>query len=134
MEGLMEDEIELFLNKIGDEVDIDMSCIDIEQIDITDAFNSIKVQLWDNNAFDQRVTYYATAMEYLTENDNSLRESLEIADDLGFRPNNLNSEVLASLLKTRKCEEEFESYEDKINEFFEELDNKIKEIEKYETK
>jgi hypothetical protein len=134
MEGLMEDEIELFLNKIGDEVDIDMSCIDIEQIDITDAFNSIKVQLWDNNAFEQEVIYYSNAMEYLTENDNSLRESLEIADDLGFRPNNLNSEVLASLLKTRKCEEEFESYEDKINEFFEELDNKIKEIEKYETK
>jgi hypothetical protein len=134
MEGLMENEIELFLNKIGDEVDIDMSCIDIEQIDITDAFSSIKVQLLDNNAFEQEVIYYSNAMEYLTENDNSLRESLEIADDLGFRPNNLNSEVLASLLKTRKCEEEFESYEDKINEFFEELDNKIKEIEKYETK
>jgi uncharacterized protein (DUF1786 family) len=134
MEGLMEDEIELFLNKIGDEVDIDMSCIDIEQIDITDAFSSIKVQLLDNNAFEQEVIYYSNAMEYLTENDNSLRESLEIADDLGFRPNNLNSEVLASLLKTRKCEEEFESYEDKINEFFENLNNKIKEIEKYETK
>lgn len=128
----MEDEIELFLNKIGDEVDIDMSCIDIEQIDITDAFSSIKVQLLDNNAFEQEVIYYSNAMEYLTENDNSLKESLEIADDLGFRPNNLNSEVLASLLKTRKCEEAFDQYETEINEFFENLNNKIKEIEKYE--
>lgn len=132
MEGLMEDEIELFLNKIGDEVDIDMSCIDIEQIDITDAFSSIKVQLLDNNAFEQEVIYYSNAMEYLTENDNSLKESLEIADDLGFRPNNLNSEVLASLLKTKKCEEAFDQYETEINEFFENLNNKIKEIEKYE--
>lgn len=128
----MEDEIELFLNKIGDEVDIDMSCIDIEQIDITDAFSSIKVQLLDNNAFEQEVIYYSNAMEYLTENDNSLRESLEIADDLGITTNNLNSEVLASLLKTRKCEEAFDQYETEINEFFENLNNKIKEIEKYE--
>ena len=122
----MEDEIELFLNKIGDEVDIDMSCIDIEQIDITDAFSSIKVQLLDNNAFEQEVIYYSNAMEYLTENDISLRDSLELADEYGYSPGDLNSEILASLLKTRKCEEEFESYEDKINEFFEELDNKIK--------
>jgi hypothetical protein len=134
MEGLMENEIELFLNKIGDEVDIDMSCIDIEQIDITDAFSSIKVQLLDNNAFEQEVIYYSNAMEYLTENDNSLRESLEIADDLGITTNNLNSEVLSSLLKTRKCEEAFDQYETEINEFFENLNNKIKEIEKYETK
>ena len=128
----MEDEIELFLSKIGDELDIDMSCIDIEQIDVTDAFSSIKVQLLDNNAFEQEVIYYSNAMEYLTENDISLMESLEIADDLGITTNNLNSEVLASLLKTKKCEEAFDQYETEINEFFENLNNKIKEIEKYE--
>lgn len=133
MEGLMEDEIELFLNKIGDEVDIDMSCIDIEQIDITDAFSSIKVQLLDNNAFEQEVTYYSNAMEYLTENDISLRDSLELVEEFGYNINDINSEILASLLKTKKCEEAFDQYETEINEFFENLNNKIKEIEKYET-
>ena len=128
----MEDEIELFLSKIGDELDIDMSCIDIEQIDVTDAYKTIKVQLRNNNAFEQEVTYYSNAMEYLTENDISLIESLEIADDLGITTNNLNSEVLASLLKTRKCEEAFDQYETEINEFFENLNNKIKEIENYD--
>ena len=44
------------------------------------------------------IIYYWRAMEYLTENDKSLKESLTLAHDLGFTLDNLSSETLASLL------------------------------------
>ena len=91
----MEDEVELFLNKIGDEIGIDMSCVDIEQIDITDAFSSIKVQLLDNNAFEQEVIYYSNAMEYLTEND---KELLTLSNAYGM------NNIMASFVEDMKKE------------------------------
>ena len=45
------------------------------------------------------VIYYSRAMEYLSENDASLNESLGIASEQGLSVDSLNSEVLASLLK-----------------------------------
>ena len=43
------------------------------------------------------IIYYNKAMEYLSEHDWSLRESAEIASDLGFELKNINSEMLATL-------------------------------------
>ena len=43
------------------------------------------------------IIYYNKAMEYLSEQDWSLRESAEIASDLGFELKNINSEILATL-------------------------------------
>lgn len=43
------------------------------------------------------VIYYHKAMKYLSENDPSLRESLEIAREYGFDVKNLNSETLATI-------------------------------------
>jgi hypothetical protein len=45
--------------------------------------------------------YYSRAMKYLSENDNSLTESLEIAHDMGYDAININSELLATLLMQR---------------------------------
>ena len=59
--------------------------------------------LHDKGAFNIDVIYYSKAMEYLTENDNSLTESLEIASELGYTTENLNSEILASLLASHKA-------------------------------
>jgi hypothetical protein len=43
------------------------------------------------------IIYYSKAVNYLLENDASLRESLGLANDLGFTLDNLNSETLATI-------------------------------------
>ena len=52
----------------------------------------------DKGFFDIDIIYYKLAMLFLLEHDNSLRESIELALGLGYEAQNLNSEVLASLL------------------------------------
>ena len=51
-----------------------------------------------DSILDCEIIYYSKAIAYLTEHDNSLRRSLEIAEVQGFEVANLNSELLASLL------------------------------------
>lgn len=93
--------------------------LDIE--DVTD-YASATEMLEDKSAFDVEVIYYHDAMEYLMENDNSLRLSIELAEDMGFEIGSVNSEMLASLLKSQKAREDWYDAEEEINEFFEELD------------
>lgn len=47
---------------------------------------------------EQEVIYYATAIDYLKENDASLNISIGLACEMGFDLKNINSELLASLL------------------------------------
>lgn len=47
---------------------------------------------------DQEIIYYDNALEYLSDNDPSLKESLQLADDLWFDCKSLNSEILATIL------------------------------------
>ena len=72
----------------------------------------------------EEVNYYLSAMDYLRENDPSLRESLELAEEYGFFDKNtktrLNSEILASLLKTKNNQINYEEIKIKI---FEELNS-----------
>jgi len=44
------------------------------------------------------IIYYSIAMDFLKDYDNSLRESLEVAEEFGYSPTNLSSEILATLL------------------------------------
>lgn len=76
-----------------------------------------------NGFFNIEVIYYRNAIDYLSENDSSLRESLEIAEEYGYKPGNLNSEILASLLKSRNFEDEFYSNQTEIEQLFEEIKN-----------
>jgi hypothetical protein len=52
------------------------------------------------------VTYYAAAMRFLMEYDNSLHESLALASEMGFTLEKLSSELLATLLLQQKLSEE----------------------------
>ena len=45
----------------------------------------------------EEIIYYYKAIKYLSENDASLNESLELAFDMGFSLENLNSETLATI-------------------------------------
>ena len=84
-------------------------------------FEDLRDAIENGNGFDIEIIYYSNAIEYLKENDNSLRESLAIADECGFEVKNLSSETLASLLASRNARDEFDELESEITEFFEQL-------------
>ena len=104
--------------------------LNVENLNILDYVDASQVNSFDDvlesidnaGGFDVEIIYYASAMKYLTENDTSLRESLQIACDMGFKVSALSSETLASLLASQNCREEFCELESEIDEFFNELD------------
>ena len=85
-------------------------------------FDDLRESLENQNAFEVEIIYYCNAIEYLSENDPSLTESLELANDMGYNPNDLNSEILATLHASNKVREDFAELENSFNEFIEELE------------
>ena len=120
--------IETFLSELNTEIDV-LNLIHVEDINLSDAYNSIYDMISDNNGFDMEVIYYSNAIEYLRENDPSLKESLEIASEYGFELDSLSSETLASLLKSQIEIENFAELESEINDFFAELEEEENEEE-----
>lgn len=114
------EKIEDFLRGLNVEnLDV-LEYVDVDEVNI---FDDVYEAIDDANGFDVEIIYYASAMKYLTENDTSLRESLEIASDMGFEVKNLSSEVLASLLASQRCREDFQLLYDEIKDFFNELED-----------
>ena len=112
--------IEEFLKSLKSEIDIPYM-VTIEDIDLDSPFDSIRDMIEDGNGFDIEIIYYSKAIEYLQENDPSLRESFSIASELGYTLDNLNSETLASLLASQNSRNEFEELEKEIESFFAEI-------------
>ena len=124
----MKTKIETFLSELSTEIDV-LNFIDIDNIDFDDAFNSIYGMIDDSGGFNIEVVYYSKAMDYLSENDPSLRESLELASEYGYEVQNLNSELLASLLVSQNVRNEFFELESEINDFFANLEEEEEEEE-----
>lgn len=120
-----------FLKALKTEIDV-LYMVDIDNIDLNNAYQSIYEMIESNNGFDIEIIYYATAIEYLSKNDNSLRESLRIANDMGFDVKNLNSEILASLLASENAREDFGDLQSEIDDFFTDLQSEIEEYEENE--
>jgi hypothetical protein len=76
----------------------------------------IRTILEAGNAFNIEIIYYSTAIDYLKENDPSLRLSLELAEDLGYNLKQLTSETLASLLASDLAQLKFSSIENELEE------------------
>jgi hypothetical protein len=113
-----EEQITEFLKSIHiDNVDI-MDFVNIDEIDHDNPAESIFDIINDNGGFDVEIIYYSNACEYLRNNDNSLRESINIAVDMGYTLENINSELLASLLASQKAMCDYWDYQDEINNFF----------------
>ena len=116
-----EEKIQDFINQLDTKIDIDIkyfcSTMDIDNSE--DIFEAIE----NNGGFNIEIIYYSNAIEYLKENDSSLHESIGIAVEYGYNLENINSEVLASLLASQKIREEFEELREEIEEFFENLDD-----------
>lgn len=78
--------------------------------------NELYEELDNNNAFNIDIIYYNRAMNYLSENDFSLTQSIELAVEMGYQLENINSELLATLHASRKAREDFWNCENDINE------------------
>lgn len=103
------------LEKTGMDIDFRYHLKD-EDFETADDIRDI---LEDANAFDTEIIYYARAMEFLTQNDTSLCRSLAIAGSMGYKPEDLNSEILASLLSSEITREEFQDVSNKLDELLE---------------
>ena len=115
-----EEKIQDFINQLDTKIDIDIkyfcSTMDIDNSE--DIFEAIE----NNGGFNIEIIYYSNAIEYLKENDSSLNESIELAIEYGYNLENINSEVLASLLSSQNIRIEFEELKEEIEEFFESLE------------
>ena len=74
--------------------------------------------------------YYSKAMKYLSEHDNSLNESLEIASEMGYEVEDLNSELLATLLMQRKESEALYDAKDDLEDLYNEFIEYKKQVQK----
>jgi len=79
----------------------------------------------NSEAFNGEIIYYGNAIEYLLKHDPSLRDSLDIAYQLGFQIKELNSEILASVLATEINREDFAEHEHEIEDLFEYLEDEL---------
>ena len=114
-EKQIKDLIKLF-EDYAEDIDIDymLNGYEIGE-DIVNSDDLLEI-IEDNNGFDIDIIYYSKAIKYLSENDASLSESIEIAVDMGYSLENLNSETLASLHASQKAREDFYDITDEIDE------------------
>ena len=63
----------------------------------------------------QDIVYYSTAMEYLRNNDPSLRESIDLAHDQGCDLKSLNSETLATIHYQNSIQDDLNNF---LGDFF----------------
>ena len=114
-EKQIDDLIKLF-EDYAEDIDIDymLNGYEIGE-DIVNSDDLLEI-IEDNNGFDIDIIYYSKAIKYLAENDASLSESIEIAVDMGYSLENLNSETLASLHASQKAREDFWDITDEIDD------------------
>jgi hypothetical protein len=118
------DRLKTFLGTLKSEIDLPYFADEDTQ-----TFEDLRGAIDNGGGFDIEIIYYSRAIEYLKENDSSLRESLSIAAELGYEVSNLNSEVLASLLASQNARSEFEELESEISTFLDELNEEEEEEE-----
>jgi hypothetical protein len=115
--------IEEFLNEVNTDLDLTY----VYQDDMTFDEYEEAIERYIQESSD--IIYYSRAIEYLSENDPSLQESLELAADMGYSPADLNSEVLATLLNQQNQMIEWQQVSSQVQEYFDEYENHILESE-----
>jgi len=71
-----------------------------------------------NAIMEEDIIYYHVAMKYLLREDTSLSESLEIASEYGYTTENLNSELLATLLYQQNLTNQWYEISEEIEQIF----------------
>ena len=67
---------------------------------------------------EEEIIYYYEAMKYLSREDASLSQSLEIASEYGYTTENLNSELLATLLYQQNLTNKWYEISEEIEQIF----------------
>jgi hypothetical protein len=119
IEFIIQDIYELYLNHSGNY----NHKIDIHDIfenhykndfSIFNNFEALTIFLDNYQAFHSDIIYYSEAMNYLSEEDTSLSQSINIAIDFGYNITSIDSEFLANLLIGEKRQELWFSFQPKI--------------------
>ena len=93
----------------------------LEGLDYADFENSEElIENMRTQISEEEVIYYGVAMDYLMANDDSLKDSIAIALECGYELKNVNSELLATLLKQNLMNEELSNIESEIESIYEE--------------
>ena len=100
------------------DIDLRNEGIDLLDYDIDSLCDYIN----ESNLLDVDIIYYHKAMKYLMENDTSLCESMELAQDLGYEPKDIDSELLASLHATKENKESFYGIQGELEKLFDKLE------------
>lgn len=115
--------IEAFLSELSIDVDVLYFCKneikDMADLSGAEIYERVEEIIRDAGGFDIEIIYYSEAMKFLTEHDNSLNRSMSLASQMCYELENINSELLASLLATEIISEE---WADLVSDF-EELDD-----------
>jgi hypothetical protein len=74
-----EEKIEEFLGSLRTEIDV-LYHVNADEVE---SYQDVYDQIESGGGFDADVIYYSNAMDYLSEKDASLQESLEIASEMG---------------------------------------------------
>ena len=82
-----------------------------------DTFNDFCDKVHDA-IMQEEIIYYYEAMKYLTREDASLYQSLEIASEFGYTTENLNSELLATLLYQQNLNNQWSEISEQVEEIF----------------
>lgn len=110
------EKLQELLKEIEKELNLEIiDYIDFDVLDRKNLFDSIYNMLLDKNALEINFIGYSRSANYLAEKDPSFTLSLELAKNLGYTIDNINSEILASLLATDILQEKFREYEKEIN-------------------
>jgi len=106
-------EILLDNSNLKDWIDGDIDSDDLD-FEVDDILNQIESSIQESNGFDIDIIYYSKAIEYLSNNDASLSESMGIASEMGYETKSINSELLASLLATQNEREQFYEFKNEL--------------------
>lgn len=69
---------------------------------------------------EQEVIYYRRAIDYLKQEDQSLAESIELANDMGYDLQSINSELLATLVLQQRLQEAYNELRDELEAIIDE--------------
>jgi len=91
------------LNTLNYLCDLDINYILEDCEDIEEVREAVEQMIQE-----EEIIYYNNAIEFLKEEDQSLRESLDIAQEYGYSVEEINSELLATLLSQSRMMDEVE--------------------------
>ena len=91
------------LNTLNYLCDLDINYILEDCEDIEEVREAVEQMIQEHE-----IIYYNNAIEFLKEEDQSLHESIELAKEYGYSIEDLNSELLATLLNQSRMMDEVE--------------------------